>query len=829
MLSKFVGGFGALQTNSPQHVGKPWYVPSLKETSHAELRARMSQPTSIPKNEAEWILASSYQSRSRDEQMLAGEFSMLWVDMDELDSMYDMKTIRTYIEDMIAPEQECFIYTSSSWTAKKPKYRAIFLLDETLSYEDWHQAQRGLFGMFADVGIELDPVSTRVQQPCYLPNVDPSSGDIANYQFEIIEGARDIEWVRESMVKVAAADTLSEAAADAKRLQKALLGNDDTKPKEVKLFNKVTDLETLMLSVGYISRSNRPDSNGHMHYQSPNQSGSSYATMVYPGGDRWSSRSSSDIDAELGNVSATGEDAYGDASDIATFFKFNNNAAKFRQWVRENVPNDDGLTMVQIEAGKMIEAALQHEENVTTLAAPISQDVDVCLPEELHSVPIMSGLVNQQSIDALTILTSTFKNRIALIEGEMHWWTGTHWTVADDSWLGRHVSVALDGCDKENTLARTKNLTGVIKLRCNHFNESNPVSELVFFKNGVYDLTCNEIRPHCADDLNTSVLSVNYTPDGVGVYWLDWLADIFASDPVRIDLLQEVMGWSLISSNLNIQKAILFNGVQRAGKGVIMQLLGEVLGASATSFNLNTLHNTKGLNSCLRANIAIDADAVGPSSRDAKEVQAMFKKVTANDKVSVQQLYVNASKNVKLNCKLYALSNSIPSMFDDSGATNSRWVPLSFDKSFHNSEDRGLADRMRCDLEFIANWALVGLIRLKKNGKFTVPTTSGEVIEKMAISGTPVKLFINDSLSVEDGGRLSSLQVWTAYVWWCNENGEEEPSTRRRAQFYTSIETVLMSQGVKFSNSVRINGKVTRGFTGLKLKDRTPVVLESVK
>lgn len=431
---------------------------------------------------------------------------------------------------------------------------------------------------------------------------------------------------------------------------------------------------------------------------------------------------------------------------------------------------------------------------------------------------------NDHVLDADILRTSVFHNRLVDFSGAAYWWNGQKWEFAEDSLMRRYVGESMvramgqDG--PKVTQSRINGTLAVMRDRLDRMGAINPVSRLVFFRNGALDVDTGELIAHNPENRNSNVLSCDYSPSASCKVWQAWLAEIFASDLERVQLLQEIIGWSLITDNLGIQKAPIFIGAQRAGKGTILHVVSTLLNDAAGAFQLPNLDNDKVLAGMTQRNVVIDYDTASPDKKNSRQIVGLFKAITANEPVSVKLLYTQVPFQGALNCKLLLASNSVPTMWDDSTATANRWLPLVFDRSFLGDEDTTLSKRLVEELPGIAQWALEGLRRLMSNGRFTMPKTSLNEMDYMVESGSPVTRFMEEECVFEQTARVADNALWSRYQQWCIANGMEQ---MKRKNFLQAFKDASVSQGVRSAKSVRIGEGIYRGFHGVNVK---PVVFE---
>ena len=475
---------------------------------------------------------------------------------------------------------------------------------------------------------------------------------------------------------------------------------------------------------------------------------------------------------------------------------------------------------------RTITGACSRQTTYYSVGANLPMALPVPDVQPFDSLQVAKGVCphNDHVLDADILRTTVFDNRLVDFGGAAYWWNGQKWEFAADNLLRRYVGesmvrpIGMDGA--KVTQSRINGTLAVMRDRLDLKGEINPVSRLVFFRNGALDVDTGELMPHNPDNRNSNVLSCDYSPAATCKAWQSWLADIFASDLQRVDLLQEIVGWTLITDNLGIQKAPIFIGAQRAGKGTILNVVSTLLNDAAGAFQLPNLDNDKVLAGMTQRNVVIDYDTASPDKKNSRQIVGLFKAITANEPVSVKLLYTQVPFQGALNCKLLLASNTVPTMWDDSTATANRWLPLVFDRSFLGAEDTTLSKRLVEELPGIALWALEGLRRLMSNGRFTMPESSRYEMDYMVESGSPVTRFMDEECVFEQTARVADNTLWSRYQQWCIANGMEQ---MKRKNFLQAFKDASVSQGVRSAKSVRIGEGIYRGFHGVNVK---PVVFE---
>lgn len=433
---------------------------------------------------------------------------------------------------------------------------------------------------------------------------------------------------------------------------------------------------------------------------------------------------------------------------------------------------------------------------------------------------------NDHLMDAAVLRDSegVFRARLGSFEGASHWWNGRCWEYAPDDELRRLIGISMISATIKTSSGRIKGTLEVLRDQLPRYGQSDPPSSFTFFANGVLDTGSGQLRAHGPEYRNSRTLAVDYDPTAQCVQWLAWLADIFRSDLERISLLQEMLGWCLCRDHLGIEKSMIFIGPPRSGKGTIIKVLRALLGDGAGAFALPTLDDNKILSGMRGQNVSIDSDTASPGRNNARQVGGLFKTISSNEPVSLALLYTQTPWQGSLNCKLLLASNSIPTLFDDSGASANRWIPLAFDRSFLDHEQVDLAERLLVELSGIAVWAVRGLQRLMRNGRFTLPQSSRDELGNMLSSSSPTESYINDRLVVAKGQRVSEAELWDDYCKWYLAEGLEQ---MKRRDFIRAIADALRGRGAVHKQSIRFGMNVLRGFEGVSLAQGNVVPIRS--
>ena len=181
----------------------------------------------------------------------------------------------------------------------------------------------------------------------------------------------------------------------------------------------------------------------------------------------------------------------------------------------------------------------------------------------------------------------------------------------------------------------------------------------------------------------------------------------------------------------------------------------------------------------------------GFNHETARMVETL-KAITGGDEMDVNVKYGN-SESHELSVRFMISCNEMPYLGGDtSGAISSRMLMLTFKKSFEGKEDLELGAKMESELSGIANWALVGLRRLRSQRRFTMPESTKLAIANHRREANPVLAFVQDRCFAStkiDPGNLKGVEfvnreimisgelLYKAWAMWKSDNGAAGPDT----------------------------------------------------
>ena len=329
-------------------------------------------------------------------------------------------------------------------------------------------------------------------------------------------------------------------------------------------------------------------------------------------------------------------------------------------------------------------------------------------------------------------------------------------------------------------------------------------------------------RPLQPDDYALARLPVTYDADATADRWKEFVGEVVESD--MIETVQEFIGYVLHRDGMPYNKALLLVGSGSNGKSTFLDVIRELYGTEQTTakpvHNFDRDDHVADLYGSL-ANIDADLSEGSLSS----EGVAMFKRLVGDDRIEARRLYEEPFEFKPTAKHLYAC-NQVPDVSafvgDHDIAFWRRWIIVQFPAYFpegSSKRDPNLDEKLTTDgsLSGILNWAIDGWQRLKEDG-FTNAQSHDQVRETWQSWGNSVDEFISQFVERdEDADRVSTGDAYTRYKLWCQRE-QKDPVSQRR------FTDTLKQEPVGFSNSLRVDGKVTNGYKFLDIDDEVPNV-----
>ena len=336
-------------------------------------------------------------------------------------------------------------------------------------------------------------------------------------------------------------------------------------------------------------------------------------------------------------------------------------------------------------------------------------------------------------------------------------------------------------------------------------NHSMAGANYIAFRNGIYNLSTNELEDFSPDKIITNKINWDYNSNAYSEIADETLNKLSCYDPNIRLLLEEVIGYCFFRRS-ELRKCFLLKGRKRNGKSTFIDMLAYLLGENnISSLDLSDLsheYKAAGLFGKL-ANLGDDIETDYISSA------GIFKKIVAGNRINVN---VKFEKPIEFHpyCKLIFSGNSIPRLGRgrDSDAIIDRLIIVPLKANFSKNDDDFdpfLISKLQTPeaMEYLVQIGIKGLKRVLHNNEFTTcEEMSAELIDYEESINPIISFFqeVGDDLENEP-----TKAAYRRYNLFCIENAlkpisQVEFSKRVKDQFNYKIKVV------------KIDGKSTRIF-----------------
>lgn len=328
------------------------------------------------------------------------------------------------------------------------------------------------------------------------------------------------------------------------------------------------------------------------------------------------------------------------------------------------------------------------------------------------------------------------------------------------------------------------------------------------FNNGVWNIETKKLILHNPKYNFQYIIPNEYNKEAKYDLWLKFINECLY--PEDVPVMQEWFGFNLYRQYF-IKKAVICEGEQDTGKSVVLDTLIKLIGeANKTGMSLQKISGgsdfTKLSLKDKHSNIYDDL-----SSADLNDGGA-FKVATGGGYISGEEKFGEFQQFRSFAKQMFA-TNKIPPVKDnDDLAYFGRYIVFKFD-NVPDKLDPFLRQKLWTpeSMSGILNWALEGLYRLLKNGKFSYNKTPQEIKNIMEVSGCPLVAFTSDCLEKKDDNVITKDDMYKVYSSWCEKAERPRLSKEMLGRQLTKYCSYILPS--KQKERVWMNAKIKTDFS----------------
>ena len=310
-----------------------------------------------------------------------------------------------------------------------------------------------------------------------------------------------------------------------------------------------------------------------------------------------------------------------------------------------------------------------------------------------------------------------------------------------------------------------------VKIRTNT-EEAPP--EMIAFRNGVLDISNDQLYPHSPDIIILNRINWDYNPYAYDELLDETLDKISCHNKELRMVLEEAAGYALFRKN-ELGKAFFLTGTGSNGKSTYLKILEYMLGED----NISNLDLKKLSDRFSTVMMFGKLANIGDDISDEFVIDtSIFKKIVTGERIDAEQ---KGQPKFEFNpyVKLYFSANNIPRMGKgkDWEAIERRMQIIPFNAKF-SPDDPDFTPyistklKSQGSIEYMIRLAVEGLKRVMKNLKFTESALITDEIQDFKKSNNPVLLFVDE---YEEKGKQvvnePTQKVYDDYVGFCMTGG----------------------------------------------------------
>lgn len=343
------------------------------------------------------------------------------------------------------------------------------------------------------------------------------------------------------------------------------------------------------------------------------------------------------------------------------------------------------------------------------------------------------------------------------------------------------------------------------------FTENTPY---VNCENGVFSVENTELISHSPKWGFNHCINAKYDPTAKGKTFLSFIDIATDGDKKLINLLQEVIGYTLSNYN-NAKKAFIFYGPSDTGKSVILNVLGSIVGKDNVS-HVSIQQLAKQEYAVLLADSLVNISPDLPSD-PLRDIGTFKSLVSHNDTTGARALYGNP-REVKGNTKMLFGSNHLLKL----GLHDPMDIDAFFERIIYipfmhpilpEAQDNNLSDKLIAERDFVFTWAMEGLKRYLENGqRFTECKSSERVHSNHRAMYNPAACFAEEYLDFDNkDSMLLTTEVDNIYLDYCREIGADKPNK-------TDIRNYLKIRGIEIKRKRMSGSNPQARYIGVSIK-----------
>lgn len=350
-------------------------------------------------------------------------------------------------------------------------------------------------------------------------------------------------------------------------------------------------------------------------------------------------------------------------------------------------------------------------------------------------------------------------------------WVGSHWAEMPKDDVLRviarefgHLPAAKKASDHKGVYEIAVNSVRVKKLGENEQKGMN-------FANGF--LTADlELLDHDPEQGMTYCLPYRYLPEMAGhmPLFTQFLHDAWGHDPDfedKVQTLREAIASTMFQMATDFQRAFCLIGVAHSGKTTLMQIVSGLMPPEAKCSIPPTKWGERFSTVGMMGKLL---NQCGELTESGFITGDMFKLIVEGTPIEVERKGIQGFEITPM-CAHWFATNHMPRSKDSSEGFTRRWLPLEFNRAMpvEKKIERYYEYILSEEVEAIAAWAAEGILSLKRNHEYTLPSSSMALLDDMANANNSVRMFLKTCNRVkrEESLVVREYELYMEYRSFC--------------------------------------------------------------
>lgn len=382
-----------------------------------------------------------------------------------------------------------------------------------------------------------------------------------------------------------------------------------------------------------------------------------------------------------------------------------------------------------------------------------------------------------------------------------------HWPTIPDDTITREVKKVIEEAEKEGvelTGYLVRQVTDLVTIeRYVHPNRWDSEPNLFVCQNGTVNLETLKLRDHSPDDWITMGAPYDYDPNADCPTFRYVMGCTMAH---AADFLQEFAGYAL-TSDTSLETAIWLCGNPGGGKSTFLEGLKVMLGDRCGTLGIANIERSRfGLAGIIGKTLLIAFDQPDTYITAAD----MLNSLISGECLPVERKFHDVV-DITPRAKICWSMNRLPTI---AGGGNSgvfrRVRVVNVEDIPEDQRDPQVKELVKTEAPGILNWALEGLQRLNKRGKFDPPQAVTEATREFQRTNDKQALFMDEKMVMGAQYDIMASELYEAYREWCLINGYRPEGSNNLKQEWTRLGLIYDKR------------KSGRYYVGATLKVRVP-------